>query len=32
MEADHRKLKRLIHPLREFKSTKTAYATLKGLM
>ncbi len=30
VEADHGKLKRLIHPIRGFKSMKTAYATLKG--
>ncbi|MGR5096997.1 IS6 family transposase [Vibrio maritimus] len=30
VEADHGKLKRLIHPVRGFKTMKTAYATLKG--
>lgn len=30
LEADHGKLKRLIHPARGFKSMKTAYATIKG--
>lgn len=30
LEADHGKLKRLIHPVRGFKSVKTAYATIKG--
>lgn len=30
VEADHRKLKRLIKPTLGFKSMKTAYATLKG--
>ena len=30
LEADHGKLKRLIHPVRGFKSMKTAYATIKG--
>ena len=30
IEADHGKLKRLINPVRGFKSMKTAYATLKG--
>lgn len=30
VEADHGKLKRLIHPVRGFKSMKTAYATIKG--
>ena len=29
LEADHGKLKRLIHPARRFKSMKTAYATIK---
>ena len=31
IEADHGKLKRLINPVRGFKSVKTAYATIKGL-
>ena len=30
LEADHGKLKRLIKPIRGFKSMKTAYATIKG--
>ena len=30
IEADHGKLKRLIIPVRGFKSMKTAYATIKG--
>ncbi|SOD22606.1 IS6 family transposase [Nitrosomonas ureae] len=30
VEADHGKLKRLINPVRGFKSMKTAYATIKG--
>ncbi len=30
VEADHGKLKRLIIPVRGFKSMKTAYATIKG--
>ncbi|WP_058533931.1 IS6 family transposase [Legionella saoudiensis] len=30
LEADHGKLKRLIHPVRGFQSMKTAYATLRG--
>ncbi|HBD7060400.1 TPA: IS6 family transposase [Legionella pneumophila] len=30
LEADHGKLKRLIHPVRGFQSMKTAYATIKG--
>ncbi len=30
LEADHGKLKRLIHPTRGFQSMKTAYATIKG--
>ena len=30
LEADHGKLKRLIHPARGFKSMKTTYATIKG--
>jgi transposase-like protein len=30
VEADHGKLKRLIHPASGFKSMKTAYATIKG--
>jgi transposase-like protein len=30
LETDHGKLKRLIHPVRGFKSMKTAYATIKG--
>ncbi|MCC7528324.1 MAG: IS6 family transposase [Candidatus Melainabacteria bacterium] len=30
LEADHGKLKRLIKPVRGFKSMKTAYATIKG--
>jgi hypothetical protein len=30
IEADHGKLKRLINPVRGFKSMKTAYATMKG--
>ncbi len=30
IEADHGKLKRLINPMRGFKSMKTACATLKG--
>ena len=30
VEQDHGKLKRLIHPVRGFKSMKTAYATIKG--
>jgi len=30
IEADHGKLKRLINPVRGFKSLKTAYATIKG--
>jgi hypothetical protein len=30
LEGDHGKLKRLIRPVREFKSMKTAYATIKG--
>lgn len=30
IEADHGKLKRLISPVRGFKSLKTAYATIKG--
>ena len=30
IEADHGKLKRLIKPVRGFKSMKTAYATIKG--
>ena len=29
-EADHGKLKRLIRPVRGFKTLKTAYATIKG--
>ena len=31
VEADHGKLKRLINPVRGFKSMKTTYATIKGL-
>lgn len=30
LEADHGKLKRLLHPVCGFKSMKTAYATIKG--
>ena len=30
IEADHGKLKRLINPVRGFKTIKTAYATIKG--
>ncbi|SCZ86430.1 IS6 family transposase [Nitrosomonas mobilis] len=30
VEADHGKLKRLINPVRGFKSMKTVYATIKG--
>lgn len=30
VEAGHGKLKRLIHPVRGFKSMETAYATLEG--
>ena len=30
VEADHGKLKRLIHPTLGFKTMKTAYATIKG--
>lgn len=30
VEADHGKLKRLVNPVRGFKSMKTAYATIKG--
>jgi transposase-like protein len=30
VEADHGKLKRLINPVRGFKSMKSAYATVKG--
>lgn len=30
IEAEHGKLKRLINPVRGFKSMKTAYATIKG--
>src|SRR4051794_15116381 len=30
IEADHGKLKRLIRPVRGFKTLKTAYATIKG--
>ena len=30
IETDHGKLKRLINPVRGFKSMKIAYATLKG--
>jgi transposase, IS6 family len=30
VEADHGKLKLLIHPVRGFKTLKTAYATIKG--
>jgi transposase-like protein len=30
IEADHGKLKRLINPVRGFKSIRTAYATIKG--
>ena len=30
VEANHGKLKRLINPVRGFKSMKTAYATIKG--
>ena len=30
IEAEHGKLKRLINPVRSFKSMKTAYATIKG--
>lgn len=30
LEADHGKLKRLLKPVRGFKSMKTAYATIKG--
>ncbi|SCZ86815.1 Integrase catalytic region (fragment) [Nitrosomonas mobilis] len=30
VEADHGKLKRLINPVRGFKSLETAYATIKG--
>jgi transposase, IS6 family len=30
IESDHGKLKRLIYPVRGFKSMKTAYSTLKG--
>jgi hypothetical protein len=30
IEADHGQLKRLIRPTLEFKSMKTAYATIKG--
>ena len=30
IEADYGKLKQLIHPVRGFKSMKTAYATIKG--
>ena len=32
VEADHGKLKQLINPIREFKSKKTAYATIKGFV
>ena len=32
VEADHGKLKQLIRPVRGFKSMKTAYATIKGLI
>lgn len=31
VEVDHGKLKRLINPVRGFKTIKTAYATIKGL-
>ena len=31
IESDHGKLKRLIKPAPDFKSMKTAYATIKGL-
>ncbi len=30
VESDHGKLKRLINPIRGFKTIKTAYATIKG--
>ena len=30
IEADHDKLKQLIRPVRDFKTLKTAYATIKG--
>ncbi len=30
VEADHGKLKQLIHPVRGFKTLKTAYATIMG--
>lgn len=30
IEADHGKLKQLIKPVRDFKTMKTAYATIKG--
>ena len=30
LEADHGKLKQLIHPVRGFKTLKTAYATIRG--
>ena len=30
VEADHGKLKQLIHPVRGFKTLKTAYATIVG--
>ena len=30
VEADHGKLEQLIHPVRGFKTRKTAYATIKG--
>ncbi len=30
VEADHGKLKQLIHPVRGFKTLKTAYATITG--
>ena len=30
VEADHGKLKQLIHPVRGFKTLRTAYATIKG--
>ena len=30
LEADHGKLRRLIHPVRGLQPMKTAYATLKG--
>ncbi len=32
IEADHRKLKQLIRPVRGFKTLKTAYATIKGFV